>query len=596
MTCTFGFCYYVAVQGQVFEHIIGLNLSNAKVLLYDSSGFIDSATTDSGGVYRTCCAQDQLGPYIKVMKYGYFTKTVINPKVMPYDVQLVGLAPKYTNDSGDDKRGVPEEEASEAEPVNIINGNMYIITTDLSLPSMPLSGFNFTRTYNSLDEPYEIKSGIGMGWTHSFSIRLIAAEHRAFSAAIMDSTGSLVRFIKNASDQYETLEKDYSSLAKNESGFIWEKKNRLRYEFDLEGSLKSIREKNGNTTSLIYDDQGVLTTIKDSLDRSYTFLYDTNGLIIKFTDFSGRAVNYLYDQNGNLIKVTDPEGIVTEYEYNDPNDPHNITKQTIGNKFEYTYVYNENDRCIHASGPNGQLSNSFEYHYDLGYTVISDAKGYTHTKYFNANGKITKIVYADGNEDLFTYDENLNKTSETLRDGSTWQYEYDERGNLTKIIDPLGNQDIMTYDSNDNLLSERDKLGRLTNYSYDESGNITSILYSDGTTINISYNTKGQPITVTDNLGSTITLSYDQNGNLVSASDSEGNVFTYTYDELGRNITETDPMGNTKSYQYDSLNRMIKVTDSLGGQINMSYEHAGLNSLTDQNNNKTSFQYQTFPA
>ena len=62
----------------------------------------------------------------------------------------------------DNNLGPPSDSnASEAEPVNIINGNMYIIKTDLSSPA-PGIPFEFTRTYNSLD---------GL-WRHNFDIKL----------------------------------------------------------------------------------------------------------------------------------------------------------------------------------------------------------------------------------------------------------------------------------------------------------------------------------------------------------------------------------------------------------------------------------------
>ncbi|RLB38524.1 MAG: hypothetical protein DRH12_12775, partial [Deltaproteobacteria bacterium] len=480
-----------------------------------------------------------------------------------------------------------DSEATESEPVNIVNGNMYIIRTDLSTPS-PGMPFAFTRAYNSIEEA---GGPLGAGWTHNFNIGMVPPADDTSPVVINDADGRVIAFMQPSPGQFQPVAGEHSTLTENGSGYVWEKKDKTRYQFNGGGLLQAITDRNGNTISLTHDGSGRLTAITDTAGRVYSLTYDGGGHISSISDPTGRTVNYQYDANGNLVQVTDPAGTVTTYEYKDPDDPHNITKQTIGGSFIYTYSYDDQDRCIQAQGPNGENGEAFEYHPEDSYTVITDSRGLAKTKYYNAYGEVTKIIYPDSSEENFTWDANLNKTSATKQDGATWQYEYDERGNLTRVTDPLGHQRTMTYDSNDNLTSLTDERGNTTTYTYDTKGNLTQITSADGKTTSFTYNGRGQLLTLTDPKGKTTAYAYDAQGNLVSITDPLGNTIVYQYDALGRRISMTDAKGNTTTYQYDALNRVTKTTDALGGSVTTTHTQAGLASLTDPNTNLTSFQY-----
>lgn len=490
---------------------------------------------------------------------------------------------------GDDDGGNPSDSdppKGHGEPVNIVNGNMYLIKTDLATaaPGIP---FAFIRAYNSI---HETDGPLGMGWTHNFNIHLTPPEDDTSPALIRDGDGTVITFAQISPNVFWTPAGEYSLLTMTGSDFVWEKKNKIRYTFNSEGILQSIQDRNGNIISLSYDGNDQLTTITDTAGRNYQLNYDATGYITSLADPTGRTVSYQYDANGNLSEVTDPAGGKTVYEYNDPNDLHNITKQTVNNSFVYTYSYDDQDRCIHAAGVTGELGNGFEYHPDESYTVVTDSKGYILSKYYNEYGRVTRIVYPDGSEELFTWDGNLNRTAVSRQDGAIWQYEYNKRGNITEITDPLGGQQVIAYDEDGNLTSWTDELGRTTPYEYDANGNLLRISYPLGTA-DFTYNSRGQVLNFTEPEGNTFSFAYDAEGNLTSITDPEGNSVSYTYDAIGHKVSERDARGNTTHYQYDALSRMIKVIDALGGQIDTTHEVAGLGSLTDPKSNTTTFQY-----
>lgn len=486
-------------------------------------------------------------------------------------------------------KGPPEDQyqGCEGDPVTVVNGNVYLIITDLETnsPGMP---FRFRRTYNSISNE---DSPLGFGWTHEYNVSLDPPQDDTSPAIITDWDDQGIVFIQETPETFAPLPGEHSELTQTADGYVWKKKSGLTYTFDSSGRLQSSADRNGNSMAFAYDENDRLSTITDTADRSYSVMYNDEGHISELSGPSGRKVEYTYDSQGNLTQVIGPAGTVTSYEYNDTHDVHNLTKQTIGDQFVFNYAYDENDQCIESTGPDGKLRVALDYQPDENRTAVTDAKGEVHTKYCNSHGRIVRLVHADGTEEAFTWDADLNRTGVVRQDGSEWQYEYDDRGNLTKTIDPAGGEVIMIYDADDNLASLTDERGNTTQYQYDDNGNVTSIAQADDSSLTFTYNDRGQVLTATDAGGDVTNYNYDKTGNLISVTDPEGNTVTYAYDIIGRRISSTDAEGNTTRYAYDAMNRVTSVTDALSGEVETQHETAGLGSLTDQDRNTTQFQY-----
>lgn len=550
----------------------------------DSDGTIESYEWDFGNK-STGKGQKVYNTFTQNGDYSITLTVKDNSGATGTKTASLSVSPK-----GDSRGGKPKDPNSlQGDPVNIINGNMLMIKDDFSNPS-PGMPFEFVRAYNSM---IETDSPLGAGWTHNYNITLTPPADSASSAVIKDTDGKIIIFYQNSPGQFKPESGEYSTLSKKDSNYVWQKKDKIKYTFNSNGKLQPISDRNNNAVSITYDDNERLKTLTDTAGRNYSITCDDNNHITKVTNPAGKTVSYTYDSDGNLTKVTNTVGVVTQYEYNDTNDKHNITKQTVGNKFVYTYSYDEQDHCVSAKGPNGEIGYSFDYKFTGGNTAMPDSRGNTTTKYHNDSGKVSKIEYPDSTQEVFSWDGNLNKTSETLQDNSTWSYEYDGNGNITKAVDALGNSKIMSYDENDNLVSLIDELSRTTKYTYDGNGNLTRITLPDNTETNFTYNSRGQPLTIADSSGKTTTFAYDSQGNLTSVTDPEGNKVSYAYDSLGRRTKVTDARGKVTQYEYDALNRVTKITDAQSGEINTSYEVAGLGSLKDQNSNTTTFLYDS---
>lgn len=490
-----------------------------------------------------------------------------------------------------DPDGYPKDSldsnTQKGDPVNLVTGNMHINATDLATPG-PGMAFQFTRTYNSKSWLY---GPLGHGWAHNLGVALYPLPGTNMPALLQGGDGDQMFFLQATPGVFIPPPGEHSQLSTNASGFAWQTKDKITYNFNVTGQLQSVTDRNGNAITLSHDAAGRLTSATDTAGRTYSFVYDTHGHLVSLAAPGGRTVTYAYDANDNLIRVVGPAGGVTTYEYLDPADSHNITRQTVDGHFVMDYTYDAMDRCSRSQGQGGGFGVSLEYHPELSYTRVTDARGNLQTCYYNSKGTIDRIVYPGGTQEQFVWSADVNRTAATTRDGRNWTYQYDGRANLTRINDPLLNTVLLAYDNQDNLTSLTDERGKQTRYAYDGKGNPTRIDYADGTWETFTYNARGQPLTAADSKSNTVAFAYDTSGNLLSVTDPNGNRVSNTYDALGRRTAQTDARGNKTSYAFDALNRVTRITNALSAKVNLTHTTAGLGSLTDPNSNTTQFRY-----
>jgi len=87
--------------------------------------------------------------------------------------------------------------------------------------------------------------------------------------------------------------------------------------------------------------------------------------------------------------------------------------------------------------------------------------GITRVYKYNEELLLTEVRYDDGSVQKYTYDENLNRNSETDRNGNTTYRKYDDKGNLIEVISP----EPFCYK---------------TKYSYDEEGRLIKVVSPAG--------------------------------------------------------------------------------------------------------------------
>ncbi len=513
------------------------------------------------------------------------------------------------------------------DPINSVTGNMHISTTDLTIPG-PGMNFSFIRTYNSLAK----ESGpLGFGWTHSYNLYL-TQDPVTNLVKIKDEQAKAYLFKDNQDGTLTSQRGEYSTLTKNDAGFIWIRKGGKKYSFDLTGKLTQITDRNNNTISLSYNDQSQLISITDTVARQINLYYNSQGMISTLTDPVGRSFTYNYDSRSNLVTVTDPLSHATNYEY-DPN--HNITRKIDAlSKLTY-FTYDNSNRCTSSTGENNLGLTNLTFDPANNKTTITDSKGNATTHYYNSDSLITKIVNPQGNEITSVWDANLNLLSRTDELDRTTSMGYDPNGNLIMVTDPDGcitsftydpifsllvvctdsQENTMTYmrDSQGNPVQVIDANYNSSYYGYNSAGQITSSQDALGNITNFTYDPQGNLIQIKDALDNVTNFTYDGVGNLVQSKDAQSNVTNFIYDNLnrptqitypdntsvsygydsaGNRISATDTNGNATYYTYDQLYRMTSNTNALGYVVTYTYDTEGnLIYVTDQNNDTTSYKY-----
>jgi len=214
------------------------------------------------------------------------------------------------------------------------------------------------------------------------------------------------------------------------------------------------------------------------------------------------------------------------------------------------------------------------------------------TEYYNAEGKLAKIVDHQGFETVITYTATLNTITDTVS-GKKMYLEKDASGKVVRVYDDANRHVTFTY----------------------TDGLITTICDMNGNNLGFTYNEYGQVLTGTDANGTCyFTNTYDAYGRVETQKDAiKGSVtskFTYSadgtrvttnrncytsirrFDVNGLLLSHTDECGNTKTYTYDSRFNILKETDANGKSITKEYNAFNKPvSITDRNGNKTTISY-----
>lgn len=506
-----------------------------------------------------------------------------------------------TPGSGDEKNlGEGDNtETDVGEPVNVTIGNAYSIKQDFFIPDRGLHLF-LERAYNSRQD-YE--GPFGYGWTHNYNMTLTIFPEDILK--LMDEDGTSHSFFSNGDGTYAPEFGNGDIITENpDSTYTYQRKDGTRFQFNNNGRLTEIIDRNANNLVFAYNPAGNLISVADDAGRTITFTYDSNNRISAVKgpatsqNPSGTLATYTYDTFGNLIQVTYPDGSNLYYQYSDPYDPHNLTSTTDNaRKLLVAHEYDDQDRAIvtYSEGDLWKLDISYD---SDSQTTVTDALGNGKVftfKDINGLNVIENIHHQsdDSTSESFTWNERANKTGATDRNGHTTTMTYDTNGNLLTKTDPLGNTTTYTYEPNyNNIQTIIGPNGNITTFNYDSLGNVLSIIDPLGNTTTFQYDAHGQMTSKTDANGNTTTYEYDGYGNLTKMTNSLGHVILYTYDALGNRLSVTDANGNTTLYQYNTMNRLVQITYPDGSTTGYQYDARGnIISLTDAKGTTTTFAY-----
>ena len=387
------------------------------------------------------------------------------------------------------------------------------------------------------------------------------------------------------------------------------------YQFQANGNrtayFTSIVDPNGNTISLTLNPSvpGQVTQVTDPVGRSLTLSYDASNRITVVADPNGRMVQYTYNAAGYLATVTDPGGGVTNYSYDNQNNLSSV-KDPRGAVTEQN-TYDANGRVTQQLQADGGV-------YQFAYTllnplvgssppmmaVVTDPLGNRTTYRFNPMQLLTDATDPSGQTTSFALDpEHNNLVSGVTGTGTcdacgdrtqgNQNFTLDANGNVLTSTDPLGNTTTYSYEPVFNkVTSIADPLGEVTRFTYDPNGNLLTRTDPNGNATSFTYNTFGQVVQTIDPTGAKTTFAYDAFGNLTTETDALGHSTSTAYDEISRPIETIDALGRRSQTAYDALSRVVSQTNAQNNITRFTYDAVGnLLSITDVRSNTTSFTY-----
>ncbi|MEE8574699.1 MAG: hypothetical protein V3T30_04725, partial [Thermodesulfobacteriota bacterium] len=509
---------------------------------------------------------------------------------------------------------------------------------------------HFRVSYNSLDPTV---GPFGRGFTHTYNSSVGFFGPGDHILRYVGGDGSVVKFYKKRDGRYFPMDPGRvgSYMVVTPTGFAMRIKNGLVSEFDLNGKLTKITDRNGNITTLSYDALGNLIKVTDKNNRSliinidpmhgkihsimgpnghlyyfiYTgdflteikapirtpiryYTYNAAGLIETKTEPLG-GTTYTYDAQNRLLTATDQDGRSTTMTYDLPNPAgyssgvNNTVSITGKNGGLQTYTYKDMQR-----GPLFEvdaLGNTTAFEYDSKGLLIKEtaANGAGTTYKRDGANNIRERTDALGNLTIYTYNKFGAFTSATDALGNTTNMTYDASGNLLTVADALGNETNFQYDAAGNTISISDVLGNMNTMTYDGQNNLVTTTTPLGETTTFTYDVEGNVASRTNALGETSAFTYSPRNLLISRSNPGGNTTSFTYDAEMNKTSFVDANGNAILYEYNNDGKLLSTTDAAGGVTTYSYFDTGgcagcggggedeLASFTDANGNTTTYSY-----
>ena len=522
-----------------------------------------------------------------------------------------------------------DECTSTGSPVVLPNGNLVLHFADLHFEVEALE-----RTYNSRDA----RTGtMGNRWVSNIELQAIPVTDGQDRAVLIRwPSGHRHRFVQQPDGSYAGPLGNRLRLSKEASGelVLTTGGGGKRYEFDPQGTLQRVLDRNGNALEFAYDlSTGCLDQVSGPGGRGLAVTRAANGMVGALTDHAGRTVQYEYDSSGNLISVTDPLGNVTTYTYDgldrltgvfDPlgrqtvsvtYDAEDRVSRLIDKDGDFSYLYDQDVEPPWPTDPNLSIgatasSNSV---YSSSYAPSKAIDGNTGTYYISTrwpgdawlqidfpapvtveqielvgySGSYTTsgtLLLSNGYEEPFVQSGGTDVFDIPDQDGITWvrfyattidYYYFVVRELRVFGIAPPPGPVVKTKKTNNDTSA-------IWGYAFDNRGVITAIIDPLQNVTTRTYDADYNLIGVTDANGNTTSYTYDADKNVISETDPLGNTIHYTYNTLGLVETVTDPLGVVTRYEYDANGHRTALIEDAGGTLERvtAFEYDGLGNLT----------------
>ncbi|WP_204018159.1 RHS repeat-associated core domain-containing protein, partial [Sphaerimonospora thailandensis] len=516
-------------------------------------------------------------------------------------------------------------QASRGLGVNTGTGAYVRTEQDLAMASFGPQ-FVTARTYSSMNRG---ASPFGPGWAWSYDMRV--TEGTDGVAVVRAEDGAQARYTPLEGGKYKRPAGVRSTLRKTDNGWELKTPRQVRYGFDGQGRLTSIRNARGAGVSLAYEGLGVNITdasgrraevrIEDGLiqqiklpDGRHVSYFYTGGLLTSVIDARGFTWKYVYQDNGLLTQVIDPHRVAIVTNTYGPDGRMTAQLDALGKKT--TFEWNAAKQEATTTDPDGVViwdgyrgntlvysqrgtgdSDSHRYDRDLNRDLVVNGNQHQHEATFDANGNRISATAPQplGFSEKTTFDERNNPTEHVDANGQVWKDTYNEFNELVRSVDPEGHAISNAYDSRGLRTSTTDQRGKVTRYEYLPSGDanaglLKAVISPSGRRGEVTYDTTGRQIASVDPRGTvsggnraayTTRYGYDAQDRLLSTLEpGKAGAWRSGFDETGRLVRRQTPTGQTTNYFYFA-NGLLKTVDDERGRTFYTYTDAGRRASVD---------------
>ncbi|WP_269630896.1 RHS repeat domain-containing protein [Pelomonas sp. BJYL3] len=334
---------------------------------------------------------------------------------------------------------------------------------------------------------------------------------------------------------------------------------------DQTGQLRAVVDANGHVVFTIHYDKGLVSEVRDypvpglARDlppRKVQYRYDSSNRLTEVVDARGNVLGYGYDSNNRLASLKDQEGRVERVEYLGETVAKHIAADGAETAYEFDYDDVHKLFTSKIVAPETSAGRTVEYltHNRVGKLVRMEVNGRlelevrsdlgTRTEFTrNARGFVTavsrnefeqpvRIEKPDGSVQLHKYSPvHLQRLESTDELGVRTVLGYDAKGNLLKVTEAAGLPEERVTEL------ERDALGQLRRITRKGRTEFNGVVTPDAST----------------------SVEYDSLGQIRKTIDPEGGERLYVYNRAGHLIQFTDPRGQVTRYEVDAHGNLLKA-------------------------------------
>ena len=351
--------------------------------------------------------------------------------------------------------------------------------------------------------------------------------------------------------EYDRLNRliEKKDFYENITSYLYDEKNRVIQIVNAENNIREYK----------YDERDNITCIKDYDGNIMGVSYDTHNHIVSIVDKSGNETKSKYNLKELIEEKIYPNGAKESYEYDDLN---RLSKKINALSGEVTYLYDKNGNCVNMDISGHQ----FKYEYDSLNRIISvvDADGAKSEYQYDESGMISQIK--DAMDNLLTVQHDLmGRIIKWTYGNENRTYEYNKVGQVTKMADQLGRK-VEYYYKNGLLYHIVYPNGGNKWYEYDNNYNIKSCINQSGLTVNYIYDKLNRLLGWENNLDEKETFLYDQVGNVLCKTDAQDNTVNFRYTPIGKLSYVQDARKNEFQYEYDNMGNISTIQKVVSGQ------------------------------